>query len=87
MHWVGVPYDKLAEIESQHPHLSDRLREAFSYFVRLNPDANWRGILTGLDVVKETKLVDRLRSLAEPVSGMWYESKRRIRTEVSKCTR
>ena len=66
-----MPRAKLDEIESQHPHLSDRLSEVFSYFLRLDPDASWRSVLTALDGIEETKLADRLRQLAEPVTGMW----------------
>ena len=70
-YWLGVPKAKLDEIESQHPQLSDRLRELFSYFLRLDPDASWRRVLCALDGMEEYKLVDRLRQLAEPVTGMW----------------
>ena len=66
-----MPNDKLYEITSQHPHLSDRPREAFSYFLRLDPDASWRRVLRALDGIEETKLADRLRQLAEPMTGMW----------------
>ena len=65
-----MPEVKLDQIKSQHPHPSDRLREAFSYFLRLDPDASWRSVLRALDGMKETKLADRLRKLAEPVTGM-----------------
>ena len=68
---LGVPDAKLDEIESQHPHLSDWLREVFSYFLQLDPDASWRSVLRALVVIQETKLADRLRQLAEPVTGMW----------------
>ena len=71
MEWLWVPNAKLDEIESQHPHLSDRLREVFSYFLRVDPDASWRSVLKSLDAVEETKLVDRLRQLAEPVTGTY----------------
>ena len=63
-----MPNAKLDEIES---HLADRLREVFSYFLQLDPDASWRSVLTALDEIEETKLADRLRQLAEPVTGMW----------------
>ena len=69
--WLGVPSAKRDEIESQHRHLSDRLREIFSYFLRLDPDASWRRVLNALDCMGETKLADSLRQLAEPVTGMW----------------
>ena len=68
---LGVPDAKLDEITSQHPHLSDRLREVFSYFLQLDPDASWRSVLRALDGKMETKLADSLRQLAEPVTGMW----------------
>ena len=68
---LNVPDAKLDEIQSQHPHLSDRLRKVFSYFLRLDPDASWRRVLCALDMTEEYKLASRLRQLAEPVTGMW----------------
>ena len=74
--FLSVPDEKLDEIESQHPHLSDRLREVFSYFLRLDPDASWRSVLRALDGVWGTKLADCFRQLAEPVTGMWLRTVR-----------
>ena len=66
-----MPNAKLDEIKSQHRHLSDRLREVFSYFLRLDPDTSWRSVLRALDAIEKYKLADSLRQLVEPVTGMW----------------
>ena len=47
-----------------------RERKLFiQYWMEHNPRASWRGLIVVLDGMKEKQVADKIRHLAEPVTG------------------
>ena len=67
--WLGVPVSKRREIESQFSSVPQQRKALINYFIDHNPVASWRAVIVALDEMREKRVADELRHLAEPVTG------------------
>ena len=70
--WLGVPRSKLNEIKRQFSNDPQKKKKAYiNYFMDHDPAASWRRVIVILDVMKEKEAADKIRGLAEPVTGIY----------------
>ena len=69
-----VPDSKQDEIKRQFSRLLQQKQALITYWKDHDPRASWRSLITALDEMREKRVADDIRHLAEPLSG------------VSKCT-
>ena len=67
--WLGVPESKQREIESQFSSVPQQRKALINYFIDHDPVASWRAVIVALDGLREKRVADELRHLAEPVTG------------------
>ena len=67
--WLHIPESKRREIQSQFSSVPQQRKALINYFIDHDPVASWRAVIVALDVMKEKKVADELRHLAEPVTG------------------
>ena len=68
--WLGVPEAKLYEIRSQFSSDPQKRKKAYiNYAMDHDPAASWRRVIVALDVMREKEAADKIRGLAEPVTG------------------
>ena len=67
--WLGVPESKRREIASQFSSVPQQRKALVNYFIDHDPVASWRAVIVALDAMREKKVADELRHLAEPVTG------------------
>ena len=66
---LGVPESKRREIESQFSSVPQQRKALINYFIDHDPVASWRAVIVALDWMREKRVADELRHLAEPVTG------------------
>ena len=66
---LGVPVSKRREIASQFSSVPQRRKALINYFIDHDPVASWRAVIVVLDAMREKRVADELRYLAEPVTG------------------
>ena len=69
--YLRVPDSKLDEIQRQFSHLPQQKQALIKYWKDRNPRASWRSLIATLDVMKEKRVADDIRHLAEPLSGVY----------------
>jgi len=69
-----IPSSNLIELESKHSSIEERLRSTIHLWLLTDPYASWRRIIQTLDGIKEHKVAESLRHLAEPIVGMFSPS-------------
>ena len=67
--WLGVPVSKRREIASQFSSVPQQRKALINYFIDHDPVASWRAVIVALDWMREKRVADELRYLAEPVTG------------------
>ena len=67
--WLYIPESKQDEIRLNFPDEMEQKRQAISYWINTDPLASWRRLITALDMMRETKVADSIRSNAEPLTG------------------
>ena len=68
-YWLRVPKSKRREIESQFLSVPQQRKALINYFINHDPVASWRAVIVALDWMREKRVADELRHLAEPVTG------------------
>ena len=67
--YLGVPASKRREIESQFSSVPQQRKAIINYFIDHDPVASWRAVIVALEFMREKRVADELRYLAEPVTG------------------
>ena len=68
--WLGVPQSKLDEIKRQFSSDPQKRKKAYiNYVMDHDPAASWRSVIVALDNIREKEAADKIRGLAEPVTG------------------
>ena len=68
--WLNIPESKQKEIKANFQDELDQKKEGISYWIDTDPLASWRRLITTLDKMEETELVNPIRSNAERLTGM-----------------
>ena len=64
-----VPKSKRKEIYAQFSSVPQQRKSLIQYWMERDPEASWRGLILALDRMEEKTFADKLRHLAEPVTG------------------
>ena len=68
--YLGVPEWRREEIESQFREDGGQwVKKYVDYFMDHDPLASWRRVIVSLDVIEEKEAADKIRHLAEAVTG------------------
>ena len=68
--YLGVPWSKRDEIKRQFSSDPQKMKKAYiNYAMDHDPAASWRRVIVALDVMEEKEAADKIRGLAEPVTG------------------
>ena len=68
--WLGVPRSKLDEIKRQFSSDPQKRKKVYiNHFMDHDPAASWRRVIVILDAMREKEAADKIRALAEPVTG------------------
>ena len=70
-HYLFIPESKREEIRQKFPDEMEQKKQLITYWINTDPLASWRRLIVALDVMKETKTADSIRSYAEPLTGMY----------------
>ena len=65
--WLGVPPSKRDRQFSSDPQ--KRKKAYINYVMDHDPAASWRRVIVALDQMGEKEAADKIRGLAEPVTG------------------
>ena len=68
---LRVPDSKRNEIKRQFLRLPQQKQALIKYWKDRNPRASWRSLIATLDAMKEKRVADDIRHLAEPLSGVY----------------
>ena len=71
---LHIPHSNLTEFKSKHSSIEGCLRSTVHLWLLTDPYASWRPIILALDGIKEYKVAESLRHLAEPIVGMFSPS-------------
>ena len=66
---LHVPLWRRDEIKAKFPDPHQQMKECINYFMDHDPTASWRSVIVVLDRLKEKEIADKVRHLAEPVTG------------------
>ena len=76
---LGIPSDKLAELQSAHYSTDEQEAAVVRYFLLKDPLASWRKIILQLDLWANfsehshyNNIADRIRHYAEELTGMCF---------------
>ena len=72
--WLFILRSKLDEIERLYSDDSKRCQALIQYWLDLDPSPSWRRVITTLDSILPgigPEIADRIRSYAEPLTGMF----------------
>ena len=58
---LNIEHDKLKEIRDENDKVEAQRREAFDYWLRQTPDANWNHIIDALCAIGEVTLAEELK--------------------------
>ena len=72
--YLRVPESKRQEIYGQFSSVAEQRKSLIQYWMEQDPEASWRGLIVSLDWMEEKTVADKLRHLAEPVTGSWSMS-------------
>ena len=64
-----VPASKQVEIQRLSSSVPQQRKLLIQYWMEHDPRASWRGLIVVLDEMKEKQVADKIRDLAEPVTG------------------
>ena len=67
--WLGVPERRRFEIRRQFRDKGRQVEEYVTYFMNHDPLASWRRVIVVLDRMGEKEAADKIRHLAESVTG------------------
>ena len=67
--YLSVPISKRDEIQRLSSSVPQKRKLLIQYWMEHNPRASWRGLIVALDGMKEKQVADKIRHLAEPVTG------------------
>ena len=67
--WLGVPKSKREEIWSQFSSVVEQRKAIINYFIENDPESSWRRVIWALDAMRQKKIADDIRHLAEPIPG------------------
>ena len=70
-YWLLIPCSKREEIRKKFPNEMEQKKQLISYWINTDPMASWRRLIWALDVMKETKMADSIRSYSEPLTGKY----------------
>ena len=68
---LRVPDSKRNEIKRQFSRLLQQKQALIKYWKDRNPRASWRSLIVTLDRMREKRVADDIRHLAEPLSGVY----------------
>ena len=69
-HWLCVPRRRREEIESQFSGNDGQVKKKYvDYFMDHHPLASWRRVIVVLDLIGEKEGAEKIRHLAEAVTG------------------
>ena len=68
-YWLYVPASKRDEIQRLSSSVPQQRKLLIQYWMEHDPRASWRGLIVVLDAMKEKQIADKIRHLAEPVTG------------------
>ena len=68
-YWLCVPVSKQDEIQRLSSSVPQQRKLLIQYWMEHDPRASWRGLIVALDEMKEKQVADKIRHLAEPVTG------------------
>ena len=71
---LQVPEEERKDIYAQFSGVPQQRKPLIQYWMERDPEASWRGVIVALDRMKEKTVADKLRHLAEPVTGSWSMS-------------
>ena len=71
---LRVPESKRQEIYAQFSSVPQQRKSLIQYWMNRDPEASWRGLIVALDRMEGKTVADKLRHLAEPVTGSWSMS-------------
>ena len=69
-HYLYIPHSKITEIKQNLRNTIDQKKQCILYWMQKDPLATWRRLINALYGMGETKLVDSIRSNAEPLTGI-----------------
>ena len=72
--YLRVPESKRQAIYGQFSSVAEQRKSLIQYWMERDPEASWRGLIVALDRMREKAVADKLRHLAEPVTGSWSMS-------------
>ena len=64
-----VPNSKQDEIRRLSSSVPQQRKQLMQYWMEHDPRASWRGLIVALDEMEEKQVADKIRHLAEPVTG------------------
>ena len=64
-----VPHSKQREIKRLSSSVPQQRKLLIQYWMEHDPRASWRGLIVVLDAMGEKQVADKIRHLAEPVTG------------------
>ena len=64
-----VPPSKQDEIRRLSSSVPQQRKLLIQYWMEHDPRASWRGLIVALDDMEEKQVADKIRHLAEPVTG------------------
>ena len=67
--YLRVPESKRQYIFAQFSSIPQQRKSLIQYWMERDPEASWRGLILALDWMEEKTVADKLRHLAEPVTG------------------
>ena len=67
---LRVPDSKRAEILRLSSSVPQQRKLLIQWWMEHDPRASWRGLIVALDKMREKQIADKIRHLAEPVTGM-----------------
>ena len=68
-YWLCVPNSKQDEIQRLSSSVPQQRKLLIQYWMEHDPRASWRGLIVALDGMGENQFADKIRHLAEPVTG------------------
>ena len=71
VYWLRLPDSKRDEIHRQFSRRPQQKQALIKYWKDRNPRASWRSLIVTLDTMKEKRVADDIRHLAEPLSGVY----------------
>ena len=68
-YWLCVPDSKQDEIRRLSSSVPQQRKLLIQYWMEHDPWASWRGLIVALEWMREKQVADKIRHLAEPVTG------------------